>query len=212
MSCPNEGPLGEQISAAARGLGHLSAVGSATFRERHVHVAVDLVDGGHHPAFTVGYERSHTAPAASSRIAPPGDERTQRFRARDLQLATDAYARRLVDHAQASANRPFVLLDVEILLASTARKARLALRELELATPSSPTTLRFVGTASGLACLAADIRTAGVADGVTLLPLWNAGTVELLAQVTVPELHRAGFVNFDTASALVATLGGTTLG
>jgi hypothetical protein len=211
MPCPNEGPLREQIPAAAPDLGHLSSVGSATSRERHVHVAVDLVDGGHHPAFTVGYERTHTAPDASSRIAPPSDERTQRIRARDLQLATDAYARRLVDHAQA-ANRLSVLLDIEILIASTARKARLALRELELKAPSNPTTLRYVGTAGGLACLAADVRRAGVADGITVLPLSNAGTVELLAKVTVPELHHAGFIDSDAASALIATLGGTTAG
>jgi hypothetical protein len=202
----NAASRGEQFLAAMPDVIHHSAPQSAA-RQRRFHVAVDLVDGGHHPAF--GCERGVTHPDVASGTATPGDERTERFRALDLQLAIAAYSRRLDEAERESARRPAALLDVEILIAPTARSARLALRELELATPSVPTTLRYVGTPAGLACLAADIRAAGVADGVTLLPLANAGTVELLAEVTVPALNRAGLVGSDTASSLVADLDGT---
>lgn len=201
----NAASHGEQFLTAMPDVVHHSTPRSAV-RQRRLHVAVNLVDGGYHPAF--GYECSDTHPDVASRTVTPGDERTERFRALDLQLATAAYSRRLDEAEHESARRPAALLDVEILIAPTARSARLALRELEAATPSSPTTLRYVGTPAGLACLAADIRAAGVADGVTLLPLANAGTVELLAEVTVPALHRAGLVGSDAASSLVAALDG----
>ncbi|MEU2002583.1 hypothetical protein ACH47B_17830 [Rhodococcus sp. NPDC019627] len=201
----NAASHGEQFLAQMPDMIHHSAPPSAV-RQRRLRVAVDLVEGGHHPAF--GHECSHTYPDVASGSVTPGDERTERFRALDLQLATAAYCRRLDEAEYESARRPAALLDVEILIAPTARAARLALRELELATPSSPTTLRYVGTPAGLACLAADIRAAGVADGVTLLPLANAGTVELLAEVTVPALHRAGLVGSDAASSLVAAMDG----
>lgn len=58
-----------------------------------------------------------------------------------------------------------VILDVTVAVAADYRSAR---RTLEVA--GSEPTVRYVGTVDGLAGLIADIESAGVADGVTLVP------------------------------------------
>lgn len=58
-----------------------------------------------------------------------------------------------------------VILDVTVAVAGDYRSAR---RGLELAGVDAA--VRYVGTPDGLAGLIADIESAGVADGVTLLP------------------------------------------
>jgi hypothetical protein len=63
-------------------------------------------------------------------------------------------------------DRLAVILDLAVVVADDFRSARAA-----LASADTASTLCYAGTASGLADLIADIFVAGVADGVTLIPI-----------------------------------------
>lgn len=68
-----------------------------------------------------------------------------------------------------------LLLDVEVSVAETARKARYELSRIvdaSASTSSVPHVIRYVGTVDGLMGLIHDVRTVGIADGVVLIPLF----------------------------------------
>lgn len=87
-----------------------------------------------------------------------------------------------------------VLVDVEVMIAHDFRTARedLARLEAELDGPWKPSSLLYVGTASGLARLIIDIRAVQAADGVTLLPLALPAVLGRIAFETLPRLESAG--------------------
>lgn len=170
---------------------------------RPLHVAVELSGAGHHPAaashtdFRIppglsDYWVQLTGPALD--LDDPGS--VVRTRAADL-----GQARRARDAARARAARDgrdpdavSVLLDVEVLLADDHRAARLELARLDagLAEPRVPESISYAGTPVGLAGLLADIRAAGVADGVTLLPLVLPKVLDRVVDDVLPVLHDTG--------------------
>ncbi|WP_234816730.1 MULTISPECIES: hypothetical protein [Mycolicibacterium] len=100
-----------------------------------------------------------------------GGEPTVRISAPDL-----AQARRLRTRIRSEDAGASVVLDVTVAVAGDYRSAR---RGLELA--GSEANVRYVGTVDGLAGLIADIESAGVADGVTLLPATPGSDLGALA-------------------------------
>ncbi|GGG26784.1 hypothetical protein GCM10007304_45710 [Rhodococcoides trifolii] len=125
----------------------------------------------------------------------------RRIRAVDLQMATAAY-----NEVRCNGDSGSVLLDVEILLAPTARDARIAYRDLALAPRDARSNFLYVGTPSGLAGLVSDIGAARVADGVTLIPLDDPATVKLLVSAAIPHLVRADTIDGRTAESLTDEL------
>lgn len=91
-----------------------------------------------------------------------GGQRPVRVSAADLQQASRIRARVRADHDGVA-----VILDVIVAVAGDFRSARTALEEAGAAAADG--TMRYAGTMDGLVGLIADIGTAGVADGVTLL-------------------------------------------
>jgi hypothetical protein len=87
-----------------------------------------------------------------------GTERAVRVAAPDL-----AQARRVRARIRAGADDVAVILDLTVAVASDFRTAQKALE------PVYVDGVHYVGTVDGLAGLIADIETAGVADGVTLI-------------------------------------------
>lgn len=85
-----------------------------------------------------------------------GTERTVRVAASDL-----AQARRQRARIRAGEDDVAVILDVTVAVPADFRSAQEAL--------GSTNGVRYVGTVDGLAGLVADIESAGVADGVTLI-------------------------------------------
>ncbi|MFI5509814.1 hypothetical protein ACIA48_20300 [Mycobacterium sp. NPDC051804] len=85
-----------------------------------------------------------------------GGEPAVRVAAEDL-----SQARRARSRIRAGSDEVAVILDVTVAVADDFRSAR---RELD-----SADGVHYVGTVDGLAGLIADIETAGVADGVTLI-------------------------------------------
>ena len=81
-----------------------------------------------------------------------------RFTAPDLQRAQRSAARLRADHENVS-----VILDVAVAVPGDFRTARVVLAT------GHEQTVRYAGTVDGLAGLIADIDSAGVADGVTLI-------------------------------------------
>lgn len=108
-----------------------------------------------------------------------GAEPAVRIQARDLQHAQRA-SRRL--HADTDAA---VVLDLEVLIAEDRRAAR---RLLSAVSPSRET-VHYVGTVDGLAGLLADIESAGVADGVTLIPVAPEQDARALAERALSRLR-----------------------
>jgi urease gamma subunit len=86
-----------------------------------------------------------------------GDQRTVRVAASDLQQARRARAR-----IRARGEDVAVILDVTVAVAGDFRSARRVLGPTEH-------TVHYAGTVDGLAGLIADIASADVADGVTLI-------------------------------------------
>ncbi|MBY6537346.1 hypothetical protein HQ325_01550 [Rhodococcus sp. BP-349] len=108
-----------------------------------------------------------------------------RFSAADLSEAQSRYATLKAEHPGAR-----VVVDIDVHIAADARTAR---REV-LASDSKPRpgTLQYVGTASGLAGLVADIVTVDVADGVTLRPVVEQTRESVVRAITtevVPALE-----------------------
>lgn len=87
-----------------------------------------------------------------------GDQRTVRVAAPDLQQARRARARILARGKDVA-----VILDVTVAVAADFRSARSILDHSE--------SVYYAGTVDGLAGLVSDIWRAGVADGVTLIPV-----------------------------------------
>ncbi len=83
-----------------------------------------------------------------------------------------------------------VFVDIEVIIDRDARSARLALAALDarLTTPRTPDSLRYIGTASGLAGLIVDIHVLGIADGVALLPLVEPDGQERIVNGVLPLL------------------------
>ena len=91
-----------------------------------------------------------------------------RIQASDLREAQQQRARLRAEAVERgeSADGTAVFLDLEIHIAADARTARREFAALDA--PSSPASIRYVGTPSGLASLISDVTAADVADGVTL--------------------------------------------
>lgn len=156
----------------------------------------------------------HEAPIQQLTNAAPRDRRVvvalnrpttehpfRRIRAVDLQMATAAYR-----DARADGSGDTVLLDVEIVLAPTARDARIAYKNICSAPRDGWSNFLYVGTPSGLAGLVSDIGAARVADGVTLIPLDDPATVDLLVSAAIPHLVGAGTIDGRTAKFLTDEL------
>ncbi|MGW0173385.1 hypothetical protein ACWDUM_06025 [Rhodococcus sp. NPDC003322] len=191
---------------------------SASFSSRPVrplHVAVELSGAGHHPAsaahtdFRIPLGLSdywvQLTSATLDLVGDPGS--VIRVRARDL---GEAQRRRETARIRAAADgrdpdTVAVLLDVEVLLADDHRAARRELARLDACggtslhevlggriEPHVPESISYIGTPSGLAGLIADIRAAGVADGVTLLPLVLPRVLDRVVDDVLPMLHEGG--------------------
>jgi hypothetical protein len=90
-----------------------------------------------------------------------GTEPTVRVSSPDL-----SHARRARARIRAAADDVAVILDVAVVVADDFRSARTA---LDAGDNETADTVRYAGTVDGLAGLIADIESAGVADGVTLI-------------------------------------------
>ncbi|OZC84591.1 hypothetical protein CH254_19355 [Rhodococcus sp. 06-412-2C] len=99
-------------------------------------------------------------------VAPDAD--IVRIQASDLREAQQQRARLRAEAVERgeSADGTAVFLDLEIHIAADARTARREFAGLDA--PISPSSIRYVGTPSGLASLISDVTAADVADGVTL--------------------------------------------
>ncbi|MFG1784701.1 hypothetical protein ACGFIU_19870 [Rhodococcus oryzae] len=201
----------------------------SSFRTRPLHVAVELSGAGHHPASAAhtdfriplgltDYWVDLTAPADPDAqldlAAVPGT--VVRIRAHDLRGAQQQRDRIRAD-AAADGRDPdsvTVLLDVEVLLGDDSRSARreLALLDGGLLGVRVPDSISYVGTASGLAGLIADIRAAGVADGVTLLPLVLPRVLDRVVDDVLPLLHERGLTRPSAALGEVLGQFGLTSG
>jgi alkanesulfonate monooxygenase SsuD/methylene tetrahydromethanopterin reductase-like flavin-dependent oxidoreductase (luciferase family) len=97
------------------------------------------------------------------------------------------------------------LLDVEVMIARDSRSARtsLAILDSALRTARRPVSLLYIGTASGLAGLIADIHTLGIADGVILQPLVLPGVLSHILGEVLPALYPSGLLPCDDATELV---------
>lgn len=165
-------------------------------------IALECEGGGRHPAASVGPELDVTSAGRSGRnaVVRRVSEIPGAFRLRSEDLgAAQTMTRRLKAH-ESQAGRDLselvVLLEIEVLISSDSAAARAELRELDaqMPAPSSPNTVRYVGTPRGLASLIADIHTVGVADGVILVPLVTDRTCALIEHVVTPllkEIHAA---------------------
>jgi len=78
-----------------------------------------------------------------------------------------------------------VILDVTVSVADDSRAALAAAAVLD-----HPHTVRYAGTVDGLAGLVADLYTAGVADGVTLLPAASGTDLRSHGVAALPRIHR----------------------
>lgn len=171
-------------------------------------VAVELTGSGHHPAASgaagtrpiigADYWVDLTVDSSDQLDLTAFPPNVVRIRASDLREAQQERARVRVDLA-AEGRDPdsvTVLVDLEVLIASDARTARkeLALLDSVLESPRIPASLQYIGTPVGLAGLIADIQAAGVADGVTLLPLSLPKVLEQLVDGTLPWLEKRGLV------------------
>ncbi|KAA0092645.1 hypothetical protein CIW49_27945 [Mycolicibacterium sp. P1-18] len=107
-----------------------------------------------------------------------------RVRAADLREATRKTAHLRAD----SENAAPVYLDVEVLIARDTASAFAALAAVPDAPRESPTPLRYIGTARGLAGLIADVQRLGIADAVVLLPLADCPVEALMLEELAPGL------------------------
>jgi hypothetical protein len=126
------------------------------------------------------------------------DPAIHRVRATDLRRAAAMY-----DDLSDQAGTVVAVLDVEFLIAPTARAALVEYRDRGFDV-NDATTVRYVGTPGGLAGLIADIGAASVADGVVLIGLDDGESTELLSSTTLPRLLQDGIVDADTVDAVRA--------
>ncbi|GGG20485.1 hypothetical protein GCM10007304_37970 [Rhodococcoides trifolii] len=125
---------------------------------------------------------------------------TVRIQASDLSEAQAQRTRLRQAFAEAGhdVDQLSVVLDVDMHIAVDARTAR---KELGSAVSvPAPRSLLYVGTASGLAGLIADIKAADVADGVNLHPILDRGDVVVrVVDEVLPWLASRGAVVDDDA-------------
>jgi len=126
------------------------------------------------------------------------DLRDAQRQTRQIRLAEERQGR---DPAAAT-----VLLDVEAVIEHSNRSAFDALDQLERATTGRgvPGSVLYVGTASGLAGMIADIYAADVANGVMLVPLTIPGGFVRIVNETLLLLQAKGF-DFDARYAHSST-------
>ncbi|AWK70774.1 hypothetical protein CBI38_03525 [Rhodococcus oxybenzonivorans] len=175
---------------------------------RTLRVAVELTGSGHHPA-AIGAAGTRPISGADYWVELTADSvdpldltsfppDVVRIRATDLRGAQQERSRVRAETLAAGRDPDSVtvLVDLEVLIAAEARTARkeLALLDSALESPRTPESLQYVGTPVGLAGLIADIQAAGVADGVTLLPLTLPRVLEQLVDGTLPWLEQRGLV------------------
>ncbi|MBV5243755.1 hypothetical protein KUF57_09440 [Mycolicibacterium sp. PAM1] len=103
-----------------------------------------------------------------------GDQQIVRVAAPDLQKARKVCARIREDARDVA-----VILDVTVSVAGDFRAAQ---RVRGPATDTDADTVHYVGTLDGLANLISDIASAGVADGVTLIPASPRQDVETVGR------------------------------
>lgn len=124
-------------------------------------------------------------------VAPDAD--IVRIQASDLREAQQQRARLRAEAVERgeSADGTAVFLDLEIHIAADARTARREFAGLDA--PISPSSIRYVGTPSGLASLISDVTAADVADGVTLTVLGDvARQAVLVNNAVLPLLESRG--------------------
>lgn len=177
-----------------------------------LHIAVELTGFGHHPAAEgapgnlplTGADYWVDLTEGESLLDltafPTNVVRIRATDLRDAQIQRAKIRAELVEDGR-DPDAVAVLVDIEILIAPQARSARKELAQLDsaLAVPRAPLSLQYVGTPSGLGSLIADIRSADVADGVTLLPLVLPRTLEYLVDETIPWLQVRNLATPSTA-------------
>ncbi|MGH3722778.1 MAG: hypothetical protein ACRDUS_01470 [Mycobacterium sp.] len=102
-----------------------------------------------------------------------GSDATERVSAPDLKQAQRLCQTIRGSHVESAA----VILDVYVHIEADSRMAR-----KHFATVSPPASVSYAGTPEGLAGLLADIYLAGVADGVTLIPVSQSTDIRCVAQ------------------------------
>lgn len=134
-------------------------------------------------------------PSATSDSGP-----AVRVQAVDLRDAARQSARLRAEAAAHGRQSSTVLVDIEVLVAETARVARTMCAELEpsLREPHRPKSLTYIGTSRGLAGLIADICMLRIADGVALVPLGKTAMSDRIFDDVLLQLTSMGFV-VDTA-------------
>lgn len=143
-----------------------------------------------------GTTLSETGFHFKSRAGEPG-ARDVLLRAPDL--ATAQRERRRIQSSSAGESAS-ILLEVEAVIAETYNQARRKLAESD-GPAAEQLTIRYVGTAVGLAGLIADIAAAEVADGVVIAPVPMSDAPTLILEQTIPWLQDhdliAGVVNLN---------------
>ncbi|GAA2567856.1 hypothetical protein [Mycolicibacterium diernhoferi] len=89
---------------------------------------------------------------------------------------------------------PAVMLKIEAVLADTFGEARIKSAEPACSQGTTPRTIRYVGTAVGLAGLIADIAAADVADGVVIVSLPMSEPPTAVVQETLPWLEQRNLI------------------
>jgi hypothetical protein len=125
-------------------------------------------------------------------LTGPPSTNTVVIRADDLGVAQAMRMRIRREHRTEGdgATSVAVVLELEVHIADDARTAR---KELASSPNSETKTVRYVGTSSGLAGLIADIKSAGVADAVLIIPIIAARRVAVgnrVAAEVLPLLER----------------------
>lgn len=126
-------------------------------------------------------------------------DRVVRIQASDLR-ATCRQTSHLHTEAAARGDVVTVLVDIEVGIDHDVHAARRSVANLD--SPRTPETLRYVGTAAGLAGLIADIHALQLADGVALLPLTTLAR-DLTIDQALPQLATMGI---DIAGCPVDTM------
>jgi hypothetical protein len=173
---------------------------STTLLTRPLHIAVELTEHGHHPALRrTGprlpvradrwIELTASAPGVEALDPTAFPDTVRRVRADDLRVAQRIRAG-IRAEAEAAGRDPdsvSVVLDIETLLAADASAALRRLAELDARTqPTAASSVRYIGTPTGLIGLIADLRAVEVADGVTLRPLDQSETLDLILDEVSP--------------------------
>ena len=128
-------------------------------------------------------------------VAPNTD--VVRIQAADLRESQQQRARLRAEAVERgeSADSTAVFLDLEIYIAADARTARREFAALDA--PADPSSIRYVGTPSGLASLISDVTAADVADGVTLTVLGDVARQSVLVDNGVLPLLEARGTRLD---------------